>query len=52
MVLDNTDAVWDAYDVSGTPSAVLVDADGRIASRMAVGSEEVLELIKSGRTAA
>ena len=52
VVLDNTDAVWDAYDVSGTPSAVLVDADGRIASRMAVGSEEVLELIKSGRTAA
>ena len=46
VVLDNTDAVWDAYDVSGTPSAVLVDADGRIASRMAVGSEEVLELIK------
>jgi peroxiredoxin len=52
VVLDNTDAVWEAYDVSGTPSAVLVGADGRIASRMAVGSEEVLELIKSGRTAA
>jgi hypothetical protein len=52
VVLDNTDAVWDAYDVSGKPSAVLVDAEGRIASRMAIGSEEVLELIKLGRSAA
>jgi peroxiredoxin len=52
VVLDNTDSVWDAYDVSGTPSAVLVDAEGRIASRMAIGSEEVLELIKLGRSAA
>jgi peroxiredoxin len=52
VVLDDTYAVWDAFDVSGTPSAVLVDAEGRIASRMVMGSVAVLELIKSGRTAA
>jgi peroxiredoxin len=51
VVLDDTYAVWDAFDVSGTPSAVLVDAEGRIASRMVMGSVAVLELIKSGRTA-
>jgi len=52
VVLDDTYAVWDAFDVSGTPSAVLVDAEGRIASEMVMGSVAVLELIKSGRTAA
>lgn len=52
VVLDDTYAVWDAFDVSGTPSAVLVDAEGRIASRMVMGSLAVLELIKSGHTAA
>jgi len=52
VVLDDTYAVWDAFDVSGTPAAVLVDAEGRVASTMIMGSVEVLELIKSGRTAA
>jgi thiol-disulfide isomerase/thioredoxin/uncharacterized membrane protein YphA (DoxX/SURF4 family) len=52
VVLDDTYAVWDAFGVTGTPSAVLVDAEGRIASRMVMGSGAVLELIKSGHTAA
>jgi len=52
VVLDDTYAVWDAFDVSGTPAALLIDAEGRIASRMVMGADAVLELIKSGRTAA
>jgi hypothetical protein len=28
----------------GTPSAILVDSEGRIASKLAVGAESVLEL--------
>jgi methylamine dehydrogenase accessory protein MauD len=52
VVLDDTYAVWDAFDVSGTPSAVLVDAEGRIASEMALGALAVLELVRSGRTTA
>jgi thiol-disulfide isomerase/thioredoxin len=52
MVLDNTDQVWDAFVVTGTPSAVLVDAEGRIGSKMVMGSGAVLELIRSHRTAA
>lgn len=52
VVLDDTYAVWDAFDVSGTPSAILVDAEGRVASKMVMGSVAVLELTKSHRTAA
>jgi len=52
VVLDDTYAVWDAFDVGGTPSAVLVDAEGRIASEMVIGSGAVIELFRSGRTAA
>jgi hypothetical protein len=49
---DDTYAVSDAYGVTGTPSAVLVDAEGRIASEMALGSGAVLELTRPGQTAA
>jgi methylamine dehydrogenase accessory protein MauD len=52
IVLDDTYAVSEAFGVTGTPSAVLVDAEGRIASEMALGSGAVLELVNSGRTAA
>ena len=51
VVLDHTYAVWDAFGVHGTPSAVLVDAEGRIASEMLLGALEVLELVRSGRAA-
>jgi peroxiredoxin len=49
---DDTYAVSDAYGVTGTPSAVLVDAEGRIASEMALGSGAVLALARPGQTAA
>jgi thiol-disulfide isomerase/thioredoxin len=52
VVLDNTYAVGDAFGASGTPSAVLVDAEGRIASEVVVGASEVLEMVRSGRNAA
>jgi thiol-disulfide isomerase/thioredoxin len=52
VVLDHTYAVSDAFGGAGTPSAVLVDAEGRIASEVVVGSSAVLELARSGRTAA
>ena len=51
VLIDDTYAVWDAFGVEGTPSAVLVDAEGRIASEMVFGELEVLELLRSGRTA-
>ncbi len=51
VVLDNTYAVQDAFGGGGTPSAVLVDAEGRIASEVVVGTSAVLELARSGRTA-
>jgi len=52
VVLDHTYSVSDAFGASGTPSAVLVDAEGRIASEEVVGSSAVLELARSGRSAA
>ena len=44
MVLDQSFTVGSAFGVSGTPSAVLVDADGRIASAVGVGAPGVLAL--------
>jgi len=41
-------AVEDAFGVEGTPPAVLVDAEGRIASEMAVGAQEVFKLARVG----
>jgi peroxiredoxin len=41
---------WDvmqSYLVMGTPSGYLVDSQGRIASRLAVGADAVLELMKA-----
>jgi peroxiredoxin len=50
VVLEDEDyAVSDAYGVTGTPSAVLVDAEGCIASEMALGAAEVLELVRPNR---
>jgi peroxiredoxin len=44
MVLDQEYSVDKAFGAPGTPSAVLVDAEGKIASEVAVGPTEVLEL--------
>jgi thiol-disulfide isomerase/thioredoxin len=44
VVLDQQFAAGRAFGASGTPSAVLVDAEGRIASELAVGAPAVLGL--------
>jgi methylamine dehydrogenase accessory protein MauD len=50
MVLDQQFAVGRAFGASGTPSAVLVDAEGRIASEVAVGAQGVWELVRTTQT--
>jgi thiol-disulfide isomerase/thioredoxin len=49
VVLDQQFSAGRAFDVAGTPSAVLVDEEGRIASEVAVGGPAVLELASIGR---
>ena len=49
VVLDQQFSVGQAFGVGGTPSAVLVDVEGRIASEVAVGAPAVLELAGLGR---
>jgi peroxiredoxin len=44
IVLDEGFAIGKAFGARGTPSAVLVDAEGRIASTVAVGARDVLAL--------
>ena len=44
ILLDNDFALGSAFGAGGTPSAVLIDAQGRIASELAVGATAVLEL--------
>jgi hypothetical protein len=48
VALDDEYAVEDAFGVEGTPSAVLVDAEGRIASKVILGVEEVFGLALAG----
>jgi hypothetical protein len=52
VVLDQQFAAGRAFGASGTPSAVLVDAEGKIASEVAVGAPAVLELAGGSRTEA
>ncbi len=47
VVLDSGFNVGRAFGASGTPSAVLVGADGKIASGLAVGSPSVLSLLRN-----
>jgi thiol-disulfide isomerase/thioredoxin len=47
VVLDQQFTVGRAFGTSGTPSAVLVDAEGKVASEVAVGAPGVLELAGS-----
>ena len=49
VVLDYNYALGDTYGAPGTPSAVLVDAEGRVASTVVVGASAVLELARAGR---
>jgi peroxiredoxin len=52
VVLDQQFAVGRAFGASGTPSAVLLDAEGKIASGVAVGAPAVLGLAGANRTEA
>ena len=52
VVLDEEFRTGSAFGVNGTPSAVLVDANGRIASTVAVGAPAVLSLAKHTATSA
>jgi len=45
ILLDQDFTTGTAFDADGTPTAVLVDADGRIASSVAEGAAEVLALV-------
>jgi hypothetical protein len=42
--------VGQAFGASGTPSGVLVDAQGKVASDIAVGAPAVMELAGADRT--
>jgi hypothetical protein len=50
VVLDQNFGVGSAFGASGTPSAVLVDEEGRIASEVAVGAPAVLSLAGASQT--
>jgi thiol-disulfide isomerase/thioredoxin len=50
VVLDQNFATGRAFGASGTPSAVLVDAQGKVASHIAVGAPAVMELAGADRT--
>ena len=47
VVLDSGFTVGRSFGASGTPSAVLVDADGKIASGLAVGGPTVISLLRN-----
>jgi peroxiredoxin len=47
IVLDDGFAVGRAFGASGTPSAVLLDSEGRIASSVVAGADDVLALANS-----
>src|SRR5215211_1927828 len=50
VLLDQNFATGRAFGASGTPSGVLVDAEGKVASEVAVGSPAVMELAGAGRS--
>ncbi|MEU6584015.1 MauE/DoxX family redox-associated membrane protein [Nocardia sp. NPDC046763] len=46
VLCDRTNTVAPAYGINGTPIAVMIDAQGRIASHPAAGAEAVFELAR------
>jgi thiol-disulfide isomerase/thioredoxin len=50
VLMDQNFATGRAFGASGTPSAVLVDAEGKVASGVAVGVPAVMELAGANRT--
>ena len=51
IVLDQDSTAMRAFGVSGTPSAVLVDAGGKVSSLVAVGAPGVMSLLAPSRPA-
>ena len=49
VVLDQLFAVGSAFGASGTPSAVLVDTRGNVASEVVVGAPAVMGLLGAGQ---
>ena len=49
IVLDENFSTGYAFGAIGTPSAVLIDAEGRLASPVVAGASPVLELIGAGQ---
>jgi thiol-disulfide isomerase/thioredoxin len=45
VLADSGGQVYDAYEANGTPSGVLIDADGHVASRLATGPGAIAELV-------
>jgi thiol-disulfide isomerase/thioredoxin/uncharacterized membrane protein YphA (DoxX/SURF4 family) len=52
VLLDESFSTAGAFNANGTPMAVLVDAEGRIASSVAAGADAVLALVDSKPVAA
>ena len=52
VVLDQQFSTGQAFGATGTPSAVLVDAEGKVASEIGVGAQAVLALAGYDRTEA
>lgn len=48
VLLDDSFSVAASFGASGTPMAVLVDADGKVADDLGIGGEAVLALARSG----
>jgi peroxiredoxin len=47
ILLDQGFRTGEAFGASGTPSAILIDADGNIASGLSVGGPDVMTLLRS-----
>jgi thiol-disulfide isomerase/thioredoxin len=52
VVLDQGFSVGSSFGAGGTPSAVLVDSEGKVASEVAVGAPAVLGLVGASQTEA
>jgi peroxiredoxin len=47
ILLDQGFRTGEAFGASGTPSAILIDADGKVASGLSVGGPDVMNLLRS-----
>lgn len=48
VLIDEKFVVGQVYGANGTPSGLLIDSDGNIASRLAVGAPAVMEMLNGG----